>query len=243
MIALAAALGAALVGAFGTLAIAPVPRTALWLALVGWNWLKWELWFAWWLRRGWHWHAVLALGCVVLLLPLPFEVGLALEVIARVPAPPAAGIYAGGLGLGLVLVLALLAIGPRARSATTAATDAAPAPAPTRFPGTAVRLEAICAIVAEDHYVRLHLADGSQQLLHCRFSDALAALAGIPGEQVRRGAWLAEAHREAALRRDGHWQLTTGTGLSLAVSRSRVAQLRRRGWIGGATRRSDRGIA
>lgn len=232
LLALAAAMLAALVGAFGTSAMAVLPRTGLWLALLGWNWLKWELWFAWWLRRGFDWKPIVALGCVVLLLPLPFEVALGLRTFAGQGPASLTGVYLGGLGLSLlmvaVLVIARVWLGRQPTS---------PVPEPlARFPGTAVRIDELVAILAEDHYVRLHLKSGVSHLLHYRFGDAVAAVSSVPGQQVHRGAWIADAHRGTARRQGERWMIPAGPDLQVAVSRSHVARLRQLGWIG--TRRS-----
>ena len=90
---------------------------------------------------------------------------------------------------------------------------------------------AIHAVTAEDHYCRFHLVDGSEQLILSRFSDLLAALARIDGEQTHRSAWVASAANAVATRKGRSWRLQLASGKELPVSRSHRERLRRRGWL------------
>lgn len=79
------------------------------------------------------------------------------------------------------------ATGPVARSE-----ERLPAPLPPPFLRrlrTPRRPDELLAIEAEDHYVRGHSARGSE-LIHHRFSDAVAELAGMDGVRVHRSFWV-----------------------------------------------------
>ena len=53
----------------------PLPqRAGFWLLLMGWNALKWQLLFAWFVRKPQDWPRVAAIGTVLLNLPLPAEI-------------------------------------------------------------------------------------------------------------------------------------------------------------------------
>ncbi len=111
-----------------------------------------------------------------------------------------------------------------------------PAPAPVVPPSPFIdRLPAhlgttLIALEMEDHYVRAHTMLGSDLIL-MRMRDAIAELAGVPGMQVHRSWWVAQA-AVAAVERDGrNVRLELPNGLRAPVSRERVAALREAGWI------------
>jgi DNA-binding LytR/AlgR family response regulator len=88
----------------------------------------------------------------------------------------------------------------------------------------------LIALEMEDHYVRAHTMLGSDLIL-MRMRDAIAELAGVPGMQVHRSWWVAQA-AVAAVERDGrNVRLELANGLRAPVSRERVAALREAGWI------------
>lgn len=224
LLVLAVALVAAVAGPFGTLAISTLARVGFWLSLCLFNFALWEVWFAWLLKRGVHWRRILLFGSLALLLVLPFEVDLALRAFAGTGAADHLGIALGGaavVGLWL-LATALFPFRPTAMIERRAV---------ARFPGTTVRLADVAALVAEDYYVRLHLADGTERLVLCRFADAVRAMSAIAGEQIGRGRWVADAHRGPAVYRDRRWYLRAGPSAWLPVSRSRQGVLRERGWL------------
>jgi hypothetical protein len=218
----AGALVAAIAGPFGTNTIPYPPRAGFWLSVMLWNFAKWEVWFAVLGRRGIHWRKSLLLGLPIIPLPLPLEVDLGLRVFADTYARDHLSILLRGAAIAGLLLMALMLLPLRSANS---------APANARFPGTAIRCREIAALVAEDHYVRLHLADGSSRLLLMRFSDAVAAMAGESGERLHRGAWLAESHRGPAECRNRRWLVRATGEVWLPVSRSRVAGLREKGWL------------
>lgn len=111
-----------------------------------------------------------------------------------------------------------------------------PAPAPAR-PRLAERLAPhlrdapIHAVQAEDHYLRVHTAAGSELIL-MRLGDAVPELAGIEGARTHRSWWVARSAVVAAARRDGRGELTLPGGIVAPVSRSAYPELREAGWFG-----------
>ncbi|MFN5085800.1 MAG: LytTR family transcriptional regulator DNA-binding domain-containing protein [Novosphingobium sp.] len=225
-LALTAAAVAGLSGAFGTAAIEPLPRSAFWFGSIMSIWLAWEVWFGWWLRRGWSWQRALLSGFPLMLMLLPFQIHGLLRLLGHSPAPLPL-LFVRGAIIGLVLLPVLLVFVPRPVTARGDRADTE-----RTFPGTAILIDQIAALVAEDHYVRLHLADGTNRLLHRRFRDTVRDLAGQPGQQVHRGAWIAAAHRGRARRDGARWTIALPCGPTISVSRSRASELRKLGWIG-----------
>lgn len=215
-------------------------RLLLWSLLIGVEIAKWQLWprlrpaavglVAW-----------MAIGLVLLNALLPFELMALFAALGVDVAIAWAPIYlaalAIGAGIAVTIGVTFHARGPAppAAAAPDAAAPAAPAvaAAPGRLAARAglADLASVDAVVAEDHYLRLHLADGRRPLLLHRFGDALAELAGADGEQVHRGAWVA-ARAVAGARRDGRrWVLRMADGSEFRVADSRVAAVRARGWL------------
>lgn len=88
----------------------------------------------------------------------------------------------------------------------------------------------IYAVSAEDHYLRVHTSAGGALLL-LRFADALAELDGIEGAQVHRSWWVARAAILGA-RRDGRKMTLTLKGdINAPVSRPNVKALQDSGWL------------
>lgn len=89
----------------------------------------------------------------------------------------------------------------------------------------------VLAVEAEDHYLRLYLADGRKPLVLYRLRDALAELTPLDGEQVHRGYWVAGRAVRGLERRDGRkWGLRLQTGLLVPVSATFLPMVRKRGW-------------
>jgi hypothetical protein len=80
----------------------------------------------------------------------------------------------------------------------------------------------------EDHYVRVHTADGSRLILAslCR---AMAGLKG--GMQVHRSWWVARDAVEGVIEDGRNIRLKLRNGLEAPVARTKVAQLRAAGWL------------
>lgn len=213
-------------GGFNTGALPLHTRTGFWLLLMGWNALKWQLLFAWGVRRPSDWPRVALLGAIPLNLPLPLEVwlcGAAVGVEMRA-LPHDVWLRAGAISLVTFTVCALVAwwllrrMRP-ARADTGLLARARIAPCD------------LAAIEAEDHYCRVHRRDGSSALIHYRFGDALEEVVGIDGAQVHRGAWVTAGAVAGAERNGRKWRLLLTGGGSVPVSATYAADARARGWL------------
>ncbi|WP_247894955.1 LytTR family DNA-binding domain-containing protein [Azospirillum brasilense] len=114
--------------------------------------------------------------------------------------------------------------------------DNAPAsPANPAAPAFFARLPArlgrdLLALEMEDHYVRVHTAEGSDLIL-MRLRDAIGELAGLDGMQVHRSHWVAAAAvAEMERKPDGKLVLVLRNGLRVPVSRSYAMAVREAGW-------------
>lgn len=216
---------ATITGAFGTVQMPVGPRLAFWAVLIGWNMVKWLGWFAWTVRKPADWWRAAAIGTLVINLPLPLEIPLALRLFGIDAAidPLRAWVEAGAISMVLFIVLLLV----RRRAA---------APAVLGEDGILFRagvrdLGQVQGVRAEDHYCRIHLAGGQSLFVLARFADTLAELAGIDGEQVHRGAWVAAAGVDGAVRDGRAWRLVLADGTRLPVSASYAPAVRARGWL------------
>jgi hypothetical protein len=141
------------------------------------------------------------------------------------------------------------AIGTVEAPQMTANVPSAPAPAPETpvatepsAPRFADRLplpqrnQAILALEAEDHYLRVHL-DGGSALILMRLSDAVAELArdaaAPQGAQTHRSWWVAQSAVTAIAKSDGRAVLTLGNAVEAPVSRSYYKTLSAAGWFRG----------
>ena len=89
----------------------------------------------------------------------------------------------------------------------------------------------VLAIRAEDHYCRAYLSGGRNALIHHRFSDALEEMADADGEQVHRGAWIANSGVARAERNGRAWRLVLPDGTAIPVSAKHAPRARARGWL------------
>jgi len=230
----AAAMLMIIVGAFGTGQM-PLPmRAGFWGVLLGWNMLKWQIWFALLVRRPTDWPRASAIGAVVLNLPLPFEIALSLSLFGIIDAPAPGQTWAKALAISMVVFLVLFIAGVRRRAEPVAAAAAPPVITPDGLLARAGIIDpaALQAIEAEDHYCRLHLAGGRSLLVLHRFGDALREVADFGGAQVHRGAWVS-AGGVAGAERDGRrWLLILPDGARIPVSASFTKIVRSRGWLG-----------
>lgn len=224
-----------LAGPFGTHAL-PLPnRLVFWLVLIGWNSLKWWLWYGWvgpriTSRRG----AVLAAlgGALLLNATIPLEIDLMFRAVGQPQELPWLGLYLTALLIGGSLSALLAALGRR-----PAGVDVAAPPVSNAEPGLlAIRahlpdLSGVLMAAAEDHYLRLVLADGRRPLVLFRLGDALGELAAEDGLQVHRSAWVAQRH-VAGARRDGRrWLLQLADGSEQTVSETYLPAVRAAGWL------------
>ncbi len=244
-----ATLACAMGGPFGTLALPAPSRLLFWGTLIGWNAFKWRAWFTYvprWLPPS---RATLPIlfggGAVLLNALLPLEIGWLFGAIGRPLVLPWFGLFVVAMVIALALLGMIYVLNNSYNQAAWVPAPAAPEPA-ARDPvvltpasmaalpaaGLALRapLDQIRAIIAEDHYLRLHLADGQQPLVLYRFGDAVRELAGIDGLQVHRGAWVAAAGITGAARDGRKYRLLVGD-LPVPVSTTSLPAVRARGWL------------
>lgn len=136
--------------------------------------------------------------------------------------------------------VAVLEIARRARQAMEVSHTAEPAiaadglaPPPgalARFLPARLRSANLIALSAEDHYVRVHTAAGSDLVL-MRLSDAIALVAGRPGLRLHRSWWAAEPAIERARFSRGSGTVTLRGGIEAPLSRTHAPQLREKGWL------------
>ncbi len=212
-------------GAFGTIQMPLGPRLGFWTVLIGWNIAKWLAWFAWRIRSPRDWPRAGAIGALVVNIPLPLEIPAALWLfgISTTIDPLRVWMEAGAISAVLFAILFFA----RARPArpVVLGEDSVLFRAGVRDFGD------IQAVRAEDHYCRLHLADGRSLLVLARFADILAELAGVDGEQVHRGAWIAALAVDGAIRDGRAWRLVLADGTRVPVSASYATAVRARGWL------------
>lgn len=241
---------AVIAGPFGTIALPLELRLPYWLVLNGINTVKWATW----MRTGYRLFgrerrvgaAISVTGIVVLNLPLPLEVLAVNRMVGNTTTPLSYWpIYLSAVALGLITIFGifvLIWLRRRERVPAAAATpvatinvDVSP-PEPVANGSLLLRAGVtdatlLLAVEAEDHYLRLHLADGRRPLVLYRLRDALTELSHLDGEQVHRGYWVAGRAVHGLERREGRkWALRLQGGLLVPVSATFMPLVRRRGW-------------
>lgn len=229
------------VNAFGlTAAFGPGGALTFWGGLIGANvagWLAWR-------HRGPDGPMTgrrLLLGAVVLNALLAIEVPLLGRLVGRVDAgigwrPFAYGLLVTGFVAGLKRVRRAASPVPVDPVRPVALPVPLPVPVPVEPAGILARAgigdgAALLAVRAEDHYCRLSLRGGGSLLVHYRFRDAVSDLAGLPGAQVHRSAWVADQAVAGGQREGRRWSLHLTDGSRVAVSETSVALCRARGWL------------
>jgi hypothetical protein len=81
-----------------------------------------------------------------------------------------------------------------------------------------VEPQRVVAVQAEDHYIRVHVEDGSSRLIYRRFADALKELKSLDGMQVHRSFWVKRSAIANALTEQGKLRLHLAGGLVVPVS-------------------------
>ena len=97
-----------------------------------------------------------------------------------------------------------------------------------KVPG--ITAEKVAALQAEEHYVRVFHAGGSE-LVHYRFGDAVQEMPESLGAQVHRSWWVADEAVTVAERGARRWQLKLRSGHAVPVSDSYTKAARERGWL------------
>jgi hypothetical protein len=236
-----------LAGPFGTLGLGLPSRLMFWLVLIGWNSVKWWLWYGWTGPRTTGWRSALlaaVLGALLLNATLPLEIDLMFRAIGRPQALPWLGLYLTALVVaGSISALIAVLRGGRSDAPVAHPSPALPPAAPAANSAPAILaqragladLSGVLMVTAEDHYLRLVLADGPDDfrrpLLLFRMSDALPELAAQDGLQVHRSAWVARRFVTGA-RRDGRrWRLLLADGTDQPVSETFLPAVRAAGWL------------
>lgn len=234
LIAVAAGLFMALVGAFGTSAKPLLNRAAYWVGVIAVGTLVGSGVGGVVRGRGWLEARPWAQAGLILAILTPVLTALVCAITWAAFGPGAGfakpwGFFAPVLAVSAVMV----AIGELAAREPLQTHGREPRDAPPRFLDRLpykLRGSEIFAVEAQDHYLRLHTSAGSDLLL-MRLSDAIAELEGIEGAQTHRSWWVARAAVEAARRTDGRAMLKLKGGLEAPVSRTFVAALRAQGWF------------
>lgn len=216
-------------GGFGTGRLALGPRIGFWLLLMGWNALKWQFWFAWRIRRPTDWPRASLIGALVLNWSLPLEIALCGVAVGVPFAFNPLEIWDRALAISAVIFVIASLVAWVLLNRPGA--EPAPFPADGLLGRARVTPEALAAVVAEDHYCRVHGRDGQSALIHYRFGDALAELAGLDGTQVHRGVWVAGGAVEGAERDGRRWRLRLAGGAAVPVSATYAPEARRRHWL------------
>jgi hypothetical protein len=94
-----------------------------------------------------------------------------------------------------------------------------------------LRSLSVIALQAEDHYLRVHLADGQSALILMRLSDAIAELPTDRGAQTHRSWWVAKDAVHSVAKADGRASLTLDHAIEAPVSRSFYKALGDKGWL------------
>ncbi|WP_310497000.1 LytTR family transcriptional regulator DNA-binding domain-containing protein [Sandarakinorhabdus sp.] len=233
-----AVIACTLAGPFGTDHLPALSRGLFWLVLIGWNSVKWRLWYAWIGPRapGRRGAIMMAIGGTALLnATLPLEIDTMFRAIGRPLALSWTGLYLSALIIGGGISTIIAAIKPlRTQPPQMAPTEmpakAAPQSQLAQRAGLA-DLSGLLWVQAEDHYLRLGLADGRRPLVLFRLGDALGDLAVLDGLQIHRSAWVAAAAVSGTLRDGRRWKLRLSDGSDLPVSETYLPEVRARGWL------------
>ena len=88
----------------------------------------------------------------------------------------------------------------------------------------------ICWVNAQEHYLRIQTQD-QEHFIRGRMRDAVLRLADADGLQVHRSWWVAGDEIEHVKKTGRDYQLTLRSGRIVPVARSRVSNLRAKGWL------------
>lgn len=137
-------------------------------------------------------------------------------------------LFAAVLTVQLGIALAAWAVAQR--GSTASGTSEAPPHPPAFLDRVPTRLgRDLVALEAEDHYLRVYTALGSELIL-ARLSDAVAQLDGYDGLRVHRSWWVATDAVTGTVSRNGRTALQLKNGLVAPVSRTYLPAVRQRGW-------------
>lgn len=233
VIAVAAGLFLAFVGAFGSSSAPFGRRFAYWVLVMtlggAWGGACARVVFG----RGWLERSVWLQGGLLTLLiaaPFTFVVWLATAAFFGFPlnAESLPVVFLNVTAVAAVMTAINMGVGGRLSETHAAAPGAAPPRFLERLP-LRLRGADVFAVEAEDHYLRIHTDRGSDLIL-MRLSDAVAELEGIEGARAHRSWWVARAAVAEVERGDGRAVFTLKSGLRVPVSRTYARALRAAGW-------------
>ncbi|WP_294334326.1 LytTR family DNA-binding domain-containing protein [uncultured Sphingomonas sp.] len=99
----------------------PLPqRAGFWLLLMGWNAVKWQLLFAWFVRKPQDWPRVAVIGTVLLNLPLPAEIGWSAAAVGVGTVAMPGLVWANAAAIGLMALTVCVATVRAMRPAASA---------------------------------------------------------------------------------------------------------------------------
>jgi len=102
---------------------------------------------------------------------------------------------------------------------------------------TVVEGARVVRMTVDDHYVILHLSDGSEQRLLMRFADAVAEMAGQPGLLTHRSHWVSLDMVAGVSRESGREVVVLKTGEHVPLSRTYRGAFEERGFAAPAPSR------
>lgn len=219
------------VGPFGSYFSGPAwQRIAYWTGLVVVGGALFGSAARWIIKRGSSFGSTaVALGGATLLISLPFTGLVALLALRLWPNLSHLGatewygqVVAVALPLTLVLGLGWKALGAKRDTRKEARAGLA-------LP-LGVSPRSVLCLQMEDHYVRVHTAEGSRLVL-ATLQQAVSALGGLPGLQVHRSWWVATDAVAEVLTDGRNLRLRLTNGLIAPVARSSVAAVRNAGWL------------
>ncbi len=227
-----------LTGPFGTVNLPLASRLVFWLVLIGWNSVKWWLWYGWVGPRITSRRSALVmalLGALLLNATLPIEIDLMFRAVGRPQALPWADLYLSALLISGSISALVAVVGVQRPAERPGAAGEAVAPSLLAQRAGLPDLDGVRHVTAEDHYLRLVIAGGEGEyrrpLVLFRLSDALPELAAHNGLQVHRSAWVARCHVVGARRTGRRWLLVLADGSEQAVSETFLPAVRAAGWL------------
>lgn len=225
---------AALTGPFGTITMPFPTRLLFWGVLISWNALKWRAWNTHVPPRApqsaWPQLAVAAAGAVLLNSTIAWEIKVLFSAIGRPIDLPYLSTWAVAALISMAVSFVILAAYAGSANKSVSAVTVTDLPLILERAGI-LDASQLLAIEAEDHYVRLHLANGQKPMTLYRFGDALKDIKSLDGTQVHRGAWVAGHSVTGAVRDGRKWRLRLSDGGEIPVSVNHLASVRARGWL------------
>lgn len=216
---------ATIAGPFHTGQLSLAQRCLFWTLSIGAVALAWRCWFALTVKAPTGWVRATILGGLLMTAAMPLVVMVGLAAVGRRVGPNWWAIWPQSLGIALVIAIAIYIFAYR-----RPAMDERPRQGRLWRHGVTDNRE-LLRVEAEDHYLRLVLADGRSLLVHDRFASLTGELDMLDGCVVRRGRWVAAAN-VAAIERDGRRLIVrTRDGEVVPVSAAGRDAMRQRAWI------------